>query len=98
MRKRLALVAFEQGEGPWLVAKGDEDRVAVGPVLEGEQVSLVVDGPTPTVIHCEAGLTSVTLRRSQRYRFVKQVREGITPSKTCVEVLLYEQSSGRTDS
>lgn len=88
MRKRLALVAFERGEGSWLIAKGDEDKVAVGPVLEGEQVSLELDGLKPSVIQCQAGLTPVEFRRGQRYRFVKKVREGVVPSKTCVEVLL----------
>jgi len=87
MRKRLALVAFEQGDGPWLVAKGDEDRVAVHPVLVGEQVSLELDKPSG-IIHCQAGLTPIELKRGQRYRFTKKVPEGAVPSKTCVEVFL----------
>lgn len=86
-RKRLALVAFEQGDGPWLFAKGDEDKVAVNPILVGEQVSLELDKPSG-IIHCQAGLTPVNLRPGQRYRFVKRVPEGAVPSKTCVEVLL----------
>lgn len=91
-RKRLALVSFEKGDGPWLVAKGDEDQVAVHPVLVGEQVSLELDKPAG-IIHCQAGLTPIQLVRGQRYRFIKKVPEGATPSKTCVEVILHEQNS-----
>lgn len=85
-RKRLALVAFEEGEGTWLIAKGDEEGVAVNPLFEGEQVSLHIYGLTDIVI-CQAGLTPVSIKRGHRYRFVKVVPDGTTPSKTCVEVL-----------
>lgn len=86
-RRKLALVAFEQGEGPWIIALGTEHQVQVTNLKDGEQLGLEVDGLVGK-IHCFAGLTSIHLEKDWKYRFTKSVPEGWKPSKTCVEVLL----------
>lgn len=86
-RKKLALVAFEQGEGPWVRATGDERAVQVSTLKDGEQVSMWVEGSIGGV-HCSTGLTAIQLQAGQMYSFHKTVPEGTKPSKTCVEVLL----------
>lgn len=86
-RKRLALVAFERGEGPWNIAKGNESAVVVHPVLAGEEVTLEVDGQIGK-LHCPSGLTPIKLRKGDRFRFVKTVPQGVTPSRTCVELIV----------
>lgn len=86
-RKKLGLVNFMQGEGPWIRATGFEREVKVTTLKDGEQVGLEVEGQIGSV-HCLAGLTPVHLHEGWMYRFVKQVREGVRPSKTCVEVML----------
>lgn len=86
-RRRLALVAFEHGEGVWLAGKGDEEAVRVHPLFEGEQVILEIDGLSDTVL-LQGGLSPVSIQAGVRYRFVKKVPEGAVPSKTCVEVIV----------
>lgn len=86
-RRKLALVAFEQGIGPWVRAQGNEREVNVVTLKDGERVSMEVEGLVG-YYHCVAGLTPIQLVEGQMYRFHKTVPEGVKPSKTCVEVML----------
>lgn len=95
-RKRLALVAFEKGEGVWVNGKGDESAVWVTQLLEGEQIWLEVDGLSDTTI-LQTGLSPVSIPKGAKYRFVKTVPDGLTPSKTCVEVIINEPSRSKAD-
>lgn len=86
-RKKLALMAFEAGEGPWVRATGEESGVKVSLLKDGESVGMEVEGAIGAT-HCFTGTTAIQLLAGQMYRFVKRVPEGSKPSKTCVEVLL----------
>lgn len=84
-RKRMAVAAFEQGEGPWVVATGKETAVKVSPFKDGEMVSLEVDGLVG-YHHLMAGLSPITFAKGQKYRIHKTVEAGVRPSRTCVEI------------
>lgn len=86
-RRKLALLGFEQGEGPWITALGSEREVRVTPLKDGESVSLEVEDQIGYQ-HCFTGTTTIQLSEGCRYRFLKKVPEGVKPSKTTAEVLL----------
>jgi hypothetical protein len=94
MRKRLALVGFEKGDGPWIRARGDERQIGVTALKEGEELCLEVEGSSETLA-LKAGLNTISLEAGQMYRFTKKAPEW--PSKTCVEVILNGSSSSATD-
>lgn len=93
MRKKLALLAFEVGEGPWIRARGNESGAQVRGLGEGEQLCLEIEGAVGGIL-LQPGVNRITLKPDQMYRFTKKVPEGQRPSKTCVEVIL----NGSTDS
>lgn len=83
------MVAFEEGEGPWTLTKGNECGVQVLGLKDGESLHLETDsGSSGTSIQFSSGVTAIFPANSKRYRFVKKVPEGIAPSKTSVEVLI----------
>lgn len=92
MRKNLALLAFEEGEGPWIRAKGNESGAQVRGLVDGEELCMEIEGLYGG-LHLREGTNRITLRSGQMYRFVKKVSEGQKPSKTCVEVILNGQAS-----
>jgi hypothetical protein len=85
-RKKLALAGFEQGEGPWIRARGTESHVSTSQLKEGEILCLEVEGSIGG-LHLHTGTCIVQLHEGQMYRFTKKVPEGQRPSKTCVEVI-----------
>ena len=86
-RRKLALVGFERGAGPWIRATGHENGVWVPELKDGELVCMEVENLLGYQ-HCFAGMTAIRLSAGQMYRFLKTVREGVKPSKTSVEVIL----------
>lgn len=94
-RTRVCLLSWERGEGPWINATGEEELVRVGQLKTGEHVALEVMGLLG-IVHCQLGVTPVSLVMRAKYRFIKWLDEGIaTPSKTSVEVVF---SDGASDS
>lgn len=87
MGKKLALLAFEQGEGPWIRARGNESGAQVRGLDAGEQLCLEIEGRSGG-LQLQAGVNRIVLIAGQMYRFTKLVPEGKKPSKTSVEVLL----------
>jgi hypothetical protein len=83
----MGMAAFEQGEGPWVVATGKETAVRVGPLKEGEMLSMEVEGLLG-FRHLLLGVSPIQLKKGQRYRFIKKIPENARPSRTCVEVIL----------
>lgn len=93
MRKKLALLAFECGEGPWIRANGNESGAQVRGLEEGEELCLEIEG-LDGGLQLRSGVNRITLQARQMYRFTKKVREGQKPSRTCVEVLLNGSKDG----
>lgn len=91
-RKKLALLAFMEGDGPWIRAKGNESGVQVHGLNAGEDLCLEIEGKIGGM-HLMAGVQHIELKEGQMYRFVKHVPEGQKPSKTTVEVILNGSSS-----
>lgn len=84
--KKLALVAFEKGEGPWIRARGDEYAAVVKPLADGEV--LLLEKQNNSIFALPMGETLIRLERHQMYRFVKTVPEGQKPTKTSVEIMI----------
>lgn len=96
MRKKLALLAFLEGEGPWIRAQGNESGAQVRGMEAGEEVCLEIEGEIGK-IQLASGVNRISLKAGQMYRFTKQVPKGQKPSKTCVEVILNGSSYSSTD-
>lgn len=90
MRKRLGIIAFHKGEGPWILAKGDERGLQISGLKVGEVLLLeseIKDQRNVPLALSEGNFLDFP-DRITRYRFVKTVEAGVTPSSTCVEVVL----------
>ena len=96
MRKKLALLAFEQGEGPWIRAQGNESGAQVYGLEEGERLYLEIEGLIGG-LHLHIGINKLRLEKGLVYRFTKRVPEGQKPTKTSVEVILNGSPSSATD-
>lgn len=91
MATRVALVACEQAtEGPWTLAKGNEQGIKIVQLGEGERISLEVkiDGIFGFATFDQAGSFSLPWSRFDRYRVVKEVNDGVRGSPTTVEMIL----------
>ena len=87
-RKKLALVAFERGDGPWIRAEGNEREVSVLSLNAGEKLGMEIEGAVGCR-HLHVGLNPLKLVEGQMYRFTKEVPDGERASKTCVEILTH---------
>lgn len=90
MRTRLGILGFYSGTGPWLTVKGDEQGVSVSGLKEGESLLLEAyrDEQQLVPIALNKGDFLDFPPKATKYRFVKEVQQGVPPSSTCVQVLI----------
>jgi hypothetical protein len=89
---RLALVACKTAtEGPWTLAKGNEEGISINLLNTGETIRLMIEMKnSPTISHSyhESGSFIVDFTGCRRYRVLKQIADFVTPSATTVEIKL----------
>lgn len=93
MRSRVAMVGCkEMPEGPWTLAKGNEARLKIVHLMEGELVrlELVFLDCSESYEFRSPGEFPFPTNGSvlQKYQLSKHIDEGVDPSPTRVEVLL----------
>jgi len=91
MPSRLALIGCRAPhEGPWTIAKGNESRIEVFGLGQGESIRLEmeIDGSLKTHDYLQSGLHLWPDPRSSRYRVCKVVSDGSPRTPTTVRILL----------
>jgi len=85
---RLALVACKEATiGPWIVAKGNELRVKVSRLAEGECVRIEMEGGHATELQEPGTFLLTPMTKKNRYRVVKETNGCEHPMPTTVEVI-----------
>lgn len=86
MRTRLAMMQCTGPHTtPWMIPQGDESRVRIMHIVQGEEVVVEEDGVEPKVSHTAPG--EYHFQPASRFRFVKNRQPDVSGSPTMIEVL-----------